>query len=510
MLSRRCPTCTGRYPADFKVCPRDATPLEDAPADADQLIGTKLADSYEVLRVIGEGGMGRVYEARHARLPNKRYAVKVLHGDLSRQPEVVTRFQREAEAASTLSHPNVIGVYDVNRTADGRPYIVCEMLEGEELGDYLERAGRLPVGAAVRIVRQVCQALATAHAHGIVHRDVKPENVFLTGDPAAPSAKVLDFGISKITEAGSSLTKTGMVMGTPAYMAPEQARGDKIDHRADIYAVGAMLYHAITGQRPFEDANDPLATLTAVLVQEPPRPCSLVADLPEALELVIQRAMAKDPRDRHQSLDDLDADLAPFDVDGETAALPIAPKTKITKSTTVVRAVSGGSGDATARTMLAGATGETMLRAGRDSRLARPTLVTLTVVFWLWLTGTLADLLATLIRVAAGRAELTSAEAILTLVGAAALMLTPIVLWVRHLRHGIWQSSPRALELATRLRRAALVGGALYVITTLAVRLTVQLYEPAPELSWGGWSVLFAAVLFGASAGGVLLGKGRI
>jgi hypothetical protein len=115
-----------------------------------------------------------------------------------------------------------------------------------------------------------------------------------------------------------------------------------------------------------------------------------------------------------------------------------------------------------------------------------------------------------LIRVAAGRAELTSAEAILTLVGAAALMLTPIVLWVRHLRHGIWQSSPRALELATRLRRAALVGGALYVITTLAVRLTVQLYEPAPELSWGGWSVLFAAVLFGASAGGVLLGKGRI
>jgi len=509
ILSRRCPTCAGRYPADFKVCPRDATPLEDAPEDEDRLVGMLLADSYEVLRVIGEGGMGRVYEAKHARLPNKRYAVKVLHGDLSRQPDVVTRFQREAEAASTLSHPNVIGVYDVNRTLDGRPYIVCEMLEGEELGDYLERAGKLPVGPAVRIVRQVCHALGAAHAHGIVHRDVKPENVFLTGDPAGPLAKVLDFGISKVAESGASLTKTGMVMGTPAYMAPEQARGDKVDKRADIYAVGAILYHALTGRRPF-DETDPLATLTAVLVQEPARPCSLVPSLPPALELVIQRAMAKEPAARYQTLEDLDADLLPFDVDSDGVALPIAPKTSLTKSAaTVVRTRGGAGTSGTERTMLASAASETMLRAGREMQLARPTLVTLSLVFWLWLTATLAELLAALIRAAAGRPQLTAAEGVLTLVGAAALMLTPAVLWIRHLRHGVWQSSPRALELASRLRRAALVAGVSYVLASLAVRLFVLLYEPAPELAWEGWSVFFALVLFGASAAGWLAAKNR-
>src|SRR5687768_8828398 len=194
-LPKRCPTCQGRYPADFKVCPRDAIPLEDAPAGDDPLIGATLADSYEMVRVIGEGAMGRVYEARHSRLPSKRYAVKILHQELGREPQVVTRFQREAEAASGLLHPNVVGVYDVNHTPDGRPYIVAEFLDGEELGDYLERIGKLPYGAAVHIVRQVCRALGAAHARGIVHRDVKPENVYLTGEPSAPIIKVLDFGI---------------------------------------------------------------------------------------------------------------------------------------------------------------------------------------------------------------------------------------------------------------------------------------------------------------------------
>src|SRR5688572_12375913 len=195
---KRCPKCGGRYPADFKVCPRDAIALEDAPADDDPLIGVTLADSYEIVREIGEGAMGRVYEARHTRLPTKRYAVKVLHEELAREPQVVTRFQREAEAASGLLHPNVVGVYDVNHTPDGRPYIVAEFLDGEELGDYLERIGKLPYGAAVHIVRQVCRALGAAHARGIVHRDVKPENVYLTGEPSAPIIKVLDFGISKV------------------------------------------------------------------------------------------------------------------------------------------------------------------------------------------------------------------------------------------------------------------------------------------------------------------------
>src|SRR5690606_29680281 len=126
------PICGSRYPADFRVCPRDASPLEDAPVDEDPLIGSTLGESYAIVRVIGEGGMGRVYEAHHTRLHKKRYAVKMLHQELARQPEVVTRFQREAEAASALSHPNIVGVYDVNVTRDGRPFIVGELLEGVE------------------------------------------------------------------------------------------------------------------------------------------------------------------------------------------------------------------------------------------------------------------------------------------------------------------------------------------------------------------------------------------
>ncbi|HEV8551715.1 MAG TPA: serine/threonine-protein kinase, partial [Polyangiaceae bacterium] len=293
LMSRRCPVCDGRFPADFRVCPRDAVALEDAPEGEDPLVGQVLADSYEVTRLLGEGGMGRVYEARHTRLTGKRFAVKLLHSDLARQPEVVTRFQREAEAASGIQHPNVLSVHDVNVTLDGQPYIVTELLQGEELGEYLERVGKLPVADAVRVVRQICKALGAAHDSGVVHRDVKPENVFLTGDLKRlehATVKVIDFGISKVAQAGGeSLTKTGMVMGTPDYMPPEQARGDRVDARADIYAVGAILYRALTGKKPFEGL-DPMATLTAVLVQEPGRPSSVNPDVPLALELVIQRA----------------------------------------------------------------------------------------------------------------------------------------------------------------------------------------------------------------------------
>jgi len=251
--------------------------------------------------------MGRVYEARHTRLHTKRFAVKLLHHELARQPEVVTRFQREAEAASVLTHPNVVGVYDVNTSADGRPYIVAEMLEGEELGNYLERLGKLPVVEAVHIVRQVCRALGAAHAHGIVHRDVKPENVFLAGPSA--TVKVLDFGISKVAENSDGLTKTGTVMGTPDYMAPEQARGDRVDARADIYAVGAILYRALTGRKPF-DGMDPMAILTAVLTQEPERPSTLEPSIPLSLELIVQRTMAKSPAERFATMEALEQALA--------------------------------------------------------------------------------------------------------------------------------------------------------------------------------------------------------
>src|ERR1700679_3842028 len=176
----------------------------------------------------------------------------------------------------------------------------------------------MPVGAAVRIVRQVCKALVGADDRGVVHRDMKPENVFLTGDPASPLAKVIDFGISKLDDRpGTALTKTGMIMGTPSYMAPEQARGERVDHRADIYAVGAILYCALTGQRPF-DKGDPTATLTAVLTTDPPRPRSLEPTIPAPLEMIIQKAMAKRPQDRYESITGLYEELAAYEAGGDT------------------------------------------------------------------------------------------------------------------------------------------------------------------------------------------------
>ncbi len=155
--------------------------------------------------------MGRVYEARHVRLAGKRFALKLLHQDLARQPDIVARFQREAQAASTLSHPNVVGVYDVNTAPDGRPFLVAELLEGEPLGEYLSKLKKLPLGEAVRIVRQVSRALGAAHDRGIVHRDIKPENVFLVDGGSL--VKVIDFGISKVGHGNDNLTKTGTVMG---------------------------------------------------------------------------------------------------------------------------------------------------------------------------------------------------------------------------------------------------------------------------------------------------------
>jgi serine/threonine-protein kinase len=500
-LPKHCPECGGRYPADFRVCPRDAVPLEDAPECDDPMLGASLADTYEIVRVIGEGGMGRVYEARHARLPSKRYAIKLLHQELARQPEVVTRFQREAEAVSALVHPNVVSVHDVNHTADGRPYIIAELLEGEELGSFLDRIGKMSPPAAVHVVRHVCRALAAAHARGIVHRDMKPENVFLSGNTSVPSVKVLDFGISKMAESNQNLTKTGVVMGTPAYMAPEQARGDRVDERADIYAVGAILYRAVTGHKPFEGL-DPMATLTAVLVDDPPRPCALEPALPPALELVIQRAMAKHPHERYSSMVELESELAPFDpgtlgADADLLRPSVfpSPQTVITGTNPPTLA-----SDSTARTMLArgaeASTGQALASATRTAKLARPALVVHTGLGIAWLLAGLVDTMGAAIRMAAnGAAALSTAEVTLTLVGALAALLTPAVLWIRHLRRQVWRSSPRAIETAQRLRRTVLLAAAAYGASALLVHLLESVIRrDAAGIASPGWSVAMFAI----------------
>jgi serine/threonine protein kinase len=285
--------------------------ISDVP---DPLLGETLHDTYLLKRLVGEGGMGRVYEAHHTRIEGKRFAVKVLRAELVHSPEVRSRFRREAQAAAAIQHPNVVGVHDFGHTPDGRPYLVAEFLEGIDLRARVERDGPLPAELAVHVARRVCEAVQAAHVHGVIHRDLKPENVTLVGPPDRPVVKVLDFGLSRFMDApaGTPVTRAGVVMGTPAYMSPEQARGERVDHRADIYGVGVLLYVALTARAPFGEET-PQQTLLAVMNSEPPRPREHVPSIPEALEAIVLRAMAREPAGRYPSAADLDDALAPFD-----------------------------------------------------------------------------------------------------------------------------------------------------------------------------------------------------
>ena len=304
---RRCPNCGGDFPGDFVVCPRDATPLAGTLGGDDPLLGVVLAGTYRITRLFAEGGMGRIYEAEHVRL-ERRLAVKVLHAIYAKSAQGVARFEREARATAALHSSHIVSVFDVLRTPDGRPCIVTELLAGEDLQARLERVGKLSVADAIPMVRSICRALADAHAHGIVHRDLKPSNTFVTD---TGRVKILDFGVAKTSEE-RDLTQTGAVLGTPAYMAPEQARGSHdVDARADIYAVGAVLYRMLTGQQPYgRDATNPLARL---LDEEPARPRSIEGSVPEGVEAVIQHAMARDPAERPATALELERELAVFD-----------------------------------------------------------------------------------------------------------------------------------------------------------------------------------------------------
>jgi serine/threonine-protein kinase len=260
-------------------------------------VGTVLGDRYRIIRRLGEGGMGTVYEAEHTSI-GRRVAVKVLHPEYARKQELVERFELEARAAGSIGHEHIVAVLDFG-THEQVPYIAMEFLHGENLADVVERVRVLPVEIAAAIVGQVLAALAAAHAKGIVHRDLKPENVFLQrrghGEPDV--VKLLDFGISKFTgdenAVSRSLTRTGVLMGTPVYMSPEQALARKdVDHRADLYAAGVLLYLLVTGRLPF-DAESHAELLMAIVYRKPPPtpPTELDPTLPKALEDIIFKAL---------------------------------------------------------------------------------------------------------------------------------------------------------------------------------------------------------------------------
>ena len=348
--TRRCPHCGTKYPLDYVVCPKDRTALERPDAGDDPLIGEVLAGSFCVTGLIGEGAMGKVYEAEHTRLP-RRFAIKVMHEELVRFPEALARVEREGQAIARVASDNVIDVIDVVRLEDGRPCLVTELLEGDELGALLDKKGKLPLNDAISIARQVCRGLAAAHAVGVLHRDLKPTNLFLAKrGESKPVAKILDFGVAKMSD-GAQLTLTGMVLGTPAYMAPEQARGDKdVDERADVYSLGAVLYHMLTGSPPFV-ADDPAVLLTRVMGEDPPSLRTIDPTIPEAIDKLVMRALARSRNARPRTVADFELDLAMVDPDeierAELAArpevAPARPAPLVRERDTVVDAPSGAS-----------------------------------------------------------------------------------------------------------------------------------------------------------------------
>jgi len=265
------------------------------------MIGTTISH-YRVLERLGAGGMGEVYLAEDTRL-GRRVALKILAGPFARDPAAGARFLREARAASRLDHPHICAVYDVVDTDDGRALIAMAFCEGESLKDRMAR-GRLGVAEAVDIACQVADGLAEAHAHGIVHRDIKPANVMIT---RGSRAKIVDFGLAVLPD-DEHLTATGVTLGTPAYMAPEQARGEEADQRTDLWAVGVVLYEMLTGRRPFPD-GPPAAALYAV-VNRAPEPVDRTAPgLPADLVRIVNRALVKDPLGRYQQAEQMLADL---------------------------------------------------------------------------------------------------------------------------------------------------------------------------------------------------------
>ncbi len=263
-----------------------------------------LANRYELMEKIGEGGMAVVYKARCTFL-DRWVAIKILRDQYANNPEFVDRFQREARAAARLAHPNIVSIYDVGED-QGRHFIVMEYVQGENLKDYLSRRGPLTPQTVAEMGQQVAAALAHAHCRGIIHRDIKPHNLLVSPEG---QVKVTDFGIARAA-AASSLTETGVVLGSVHYFSPEQAQGGAVDARSDIYALGVVLYELLTGEPPFT-GDSPIAIALSHLDSEPPAVAELCPHVPEDLEQAIMKAMAKDPAHRYQTAGELNRALAP-------------------------------------------------------------------------------------------------------------------------------------------------------------------------------------------------------
>jgi serine/threonine-protein kinase len=360
----RCPHCRMPHDAAERVCPttglridpqqvaqqgsvppaRHSRPGPPPPAPSkprlqdkegqeqqEQLIGLTIGGRYLIKGILGEGGMGTVYDAEHLGL-SRQVAIKVLSPSQAKKRVAVKRFQQEARAAGAIGHPNICEVYDLGQLDDASPYLVMERLAGQTLAERIQKEGGLPFPDVIEIMTQVLSGLQAAHEKGIIHRDIKPENIFLARRIGAPPIiKLLDFGVSKMMpefqtgEDQLDLTRTGMVMGTPYYMSPEQARGERnLDGRVDVYACGVVMYEAIAGKRPFLAPNYN-ALLLAIINTTPRSLREVRPNTPPELELIITHAMAKNRVDRYASAKHFLRDIAPPAPDQSSPRLPPPP-----------------------------------------------------------------------------------------------------------------------------------------------------------------------------------------
>ena len=329
---KTCPTCGREYAETTTLCPADGAVLKRA-GNEDRLIGQVLAGKYRIDDKIDEGGMGCVYRATHV-LMEKVVAVKVLHPALAADDKIVARFTREAKAASRIYHPHAISVTDFGEAENGIVYLVMEYLRGRTLKDIVRSGGPLSLERTVEIVRQVAGALEAAHNEGVVHRDLKSDNIMLEEHTGGDWAKVLDFGIAKIQQTERSvhetdpgLTAPNLIIGTPQYMSPEQcSQASAIDARSDVYSFGVILYEMLAGHVPFS-GDSPTAIMMRHIQEPPPSLLEERPDLPAEVGRVLERALAKNPEERFQKATELSAALAEAAAEAPSTAAAVAAAT---------------------------------------------------------------------------------------------------------------------------------------------------------------------------------------